>query len=236
MPGARRWLPLALRLVVLVAIAIGVAVTVRALGLDDVAALRSRVSDAGLSGMALFVGAYAMVTLAPLPKNALSAAAGLLFGLVTGVLVVLVAATIGAAAAFWLGRVLGRDSVARFLGPRVRRVDGLVRRRGFLSILALRLVPVVPFTLLNYGAGLSAVRFRDYLLATVVGIVPGTVAYVALGAYGASPRSWQFATAVAVLGLLTVGGALAARRHRRRERPGQERPADSAPPTTFPAP
>lgn len=215
--GGRRWLPLVLRLSVLVAIAIGVAVAARALGLDDVAALRSRVADTGPQGMALFIGAYAVVSLAPLPKNALSAAAGLLFGLVTGVLLVLAAATVGAVVAFWLGRVLGRDSVERFLGPKVRRVDELVRRRGFVSILALRLVPIVPFTLLNYGAGLSSVRFRDYLLATVVGIVPGTVAYVALGAYGASPGSWQFATAVAVLALLTVGGMLAARRHRRRE-------------------
>ena len=131
----------------------------------------------------MFVVVYAVSTLAPLPKNVFSAAAGL----VVGVLVVLVGAVLGAVAAFWLGRLLGRDAVERLSGARIARVDALLRRRGVLALIAVRLVPVLPFTAINYAAGLSVVRTRDYLIGTSVGIIPGTIAYVTLGSYGSSP-------------------------------------------------
>ncbi len=151
---------------------------------------------AGPLAPVLFTVAYAAVTLAPLPKNALSAGAGLIFGLTTGVAVVWVGAMLGAIAAVWLARALGRDTVERLTGGRVERVDALLRRRGRLGVLVARLVPVLPFTAVNYGSGLSSVAFADYLAGTAVGIVPGTVAYVALGTYGGAPLSWQFVAAL----------------------------------------
>ena len=78
--------------------------------------------------------------------------------------------------------------------------------RPFLGILIARLIPVIPFTLLNYAAGLSSVRFLPFLGATVIGMLPGTASYVAVGAYGIQPHSWEFALALLVLlvvGLLT---------------------------------
>ncbi len=102
-----------------------------------------------------------------------------MFGLAAGIAIVLVAAVLGAIVAFGLGRTLGRDAVQRFTGTRVARVDALLRRRGILAVIGLRLVPVVPFTAVNYAAGLTSVGVRDYVLGTAVGIVPGTVAYVA---------------------------------------------------------
>jgi len=94
----------------------------------------------------------------------------------------------------------------------VARVDALLRRRGPLSVIGLRLVPVLPVTALNYAAGLTSVGLRDYVLGTAVGIVPGTVAFVALGVYGAAPVQWPFVAAVVVLVALSVGGAAVARR------------------------
>ena len=76
-------------------------------------------------------------------------------------------------------------------------------------------VPVLPFTAVNYGSGLTSVRATHYIAGTALGIIPGTVAYVALGAFGADPGSWQFVTAVAALVLLSLVG-LALRRLRRR--------------------
>ncbi|MDQ3453171.1 MAG: VTT domain-containing protein, partial [Actinomycetota bacterium] len=78
------------------------------------------------------------------------------------------------------------------------------------------LVPVLPFTAINYAAGLTAVRLRDYALGTALGIIPGTVAFVALGAYGSTPGSWPFVVAVVALVALITGGAAVARRSRRR--------------------
>jgi uncharacterized membrane protein YdjX (TVP38/TMEM64 family) len=118
--------------------------------------------------------------------------------------------------AFWLGRVLRRGAVERFTGARVARVDKLLARRGVMAVIGVRLVPVVPFTAINYTSGLTGVRLRDYTLGTALGIVPGTVAYVTLGTYGSEPVSWPVALSAAALGLLTAAGVLAARRSRAR--------------------
>jgi len=183
--------------------------------LGDVARLRATVEDAGPLAPVVFALAYAVITLAPLPKNALGAAAGLVFGLTTGVVVTWAGAMLGAAAAFGLARTLGRESVQRVTDARGERVDAFLARRGFLAVVTLRLVPVLPFTAVNYGSGLTSVRTTHYLAGTAFGIIPGTIAYVALGAFGADPGSWEFVTAVAALVLLSLVG-LALRRLRRR--------------------
>ncbi len=189
-------------------------------GLPDVAKLRTDIAAAGPAAPAVFVLTYAVATLAPVPKNVLSAVAGLLFGLVAGIALVFVAAMLGALTAFGLGRVLGRGAVERLTGARVARVDRLLSRRGVMAVIGVRLIPVVPFTAINYTAGLTAVHCRDYMIGTAVGIVPGTVAYVTLGTYGSEPGSWPFAISAGVLGLLTAAGFIAARRSRSRITPG----------------
>lgn len=192
------------------------AVTALTVDVPDAATLRATVAAAGWAAPLVFVGLYALLTLAPLPKNVMSAAAGLLFGLVQGVLLVLLAAVLGALAAFGLGRLLGRAAVERLTSARVEEVDQLLARRGLLAVIAVRLVPVIPFTAINYTAGLTSIRLRDYALGTALGIVPGTVAYVTLGTYGATPGAWPFLASATALVLLTVGGLLAARHHRAR--------------------
>lgn len=178
----------------------------------DVDRVRAAVVTAGVWAPVVFGLLYVVATLLMLPKNVLSAAAGLLFGLAWGGVLVWASAVVGAAVAFWVGRWLGRDGVHRLAGRHLERLDRLVERRGVLAVLVLRLVPLVPFTAVNYGSGLTALRFGPYLLATAVGIVPGTVAYVGLGAYGSDPGSWPFLLALAALALLAGAGAVLARR------------------------
>ena len=204
------------RLTVLVLVVALAAVVAALVGLPDEEQLRADVAAVRPAAPALFILLYAVATLAPLPKNVFSVAAGSLFGLVQGVLIVLLAALLGALAGFALGRTLGRDAVERMTGVRVARVDALLGRHGLLAVLGVRLVPLLPFTAMNYAAGLTAVRIRDYTIGTVLGIVPGTIAHVALGAYGTSPGSWPFVVAVLVLAALTTGGLAAAHRYRRR--------------------
>ncbi len=95
------------------------------------------------------------------------------------------------------------------------RLDRWVERRGVWAVLVARLVPVLPFTAVNYASGLTAIGFWPYLLATAVGILPGTVAYVAIGAYGSEPGSWPFVVAVGALALLAAGGVVWRYRARR---------------------
>jgi uncharacterized membrane protein YdjX (TVP38/TMEM64 family) len=188
--------------------------------LPSAAQLRSRMDRVGWPGALAFVAVYAVATLLPVPKNVFSIAAGAAFGLAGAVGLVLAGACLGAGVAFWIGRLLGRDAVERLTGERLARVDAALARRGFLAVLGLRLVPLVPFTALNYAAGLSAVRWSHYIVATALGIVPGTVALVALGAYGSTPASVPFVSAA--VGLLVLSGLCVWAVRRRDRQPSGE--------------
>ncbi len=211
-PGRRA---AAWKVAVLVAFVAAATLVVLSFPLPTVQQLRSTMESAGLLGAIAFIVGYAAITLTPVPKNVLSIAAGLIWGFGTGAFDVYLAALAGAAGAFFLGRWLGRDAVERFTGTRVASVDELLRRRGFLAVLGARLIPVIPFTVINYTAGLTAVRRRDYALGTAIGIIPGTLAYVAIGAFGLQ-LGWGFWVALSVLALLSIGGVLAGVRARRK--------------------
>ncbi len=192
------------RLCLLVVIVALVTAAILVIDLPHVDRMREQVTATGVAGMAGFVLGYALLTLGPVPKAALSAAAGLLFGLGVGAVVVWVASMLGAVAGFWLARWLGRDAVERLAGRRLSYADDWLTRRGILAVIGGRLLPVVPFTVINYAAGLSGLRFRDLLVGTAVGIIPGTAIAVSAGALGSRPGGWPWLVGG---GLLIVGAA-----------------------------
>lgn len=200
---------------------IGFVLTVMVLGfilpLPSVQHLQTAARGAGLGGAAIFIVSYGLITLTPLPKSVLSIAAGVIWGLGIGLLLVYLGAMLGATVAFAIGRTFGRAAVERFSGARIDRIEHLLRRRGLVAVIGARLIPLVPFTVLNYAAGLTTIRLRDYVLGTMIGIIPGTTAYVALGAFGTN-FGWQFDLAAWVIGLLTLAAIFAGIRTRRRNR------------------
>lgn len=129
-----------------------------------------------------FILLYIGVTLAFLPASVVTLGAGVVFGVVKGSLLVLVGAMLGAIGAFLVGRYLARDWVARRIASnsQFQAIDNAIGREGRKVIFLLRLSPLFPFNLLNYGLGLTKISLRDYILGTV-GIIPGTVMYVYLG-------------------------------------------------------
>jgi len=201
-----------LALVLLVAAALALA---QVIGIPSVDQLRARFAPWGWWGAVAYAALYAVATLSPLPKTVFSLGAGALFGLGVGLGVVVVGACTGAVLAFYLARALGREGVHRLTGLRGDRLDAQLARRGFVTVLTLRLVPVVPFTAVNYLAGVTSLRVPVFLSATALGILPASTAYVALGAYGSKPGSWPFWTALASVVVLTAGGAVVALRERR---------------------
>ncbi len=203
---ARAWA----RLGALVAVLLAVFVVEQLRGWDDVRLLRERVDTAGPWGAVVFVAGYAALSLLPAPKALLTALGGVLFGLWLGALLSWIAALTGAAAGFGLGRALGRDAVDRLTRGRVERADRLLAQHGFGAVLAARLTPVLPFTVLNYAAGLTGVRWRHYVLGSALGMVPGSLAYSALGAWGTDP--WGIFAGVAALVALVALGAVLGRR------------------------
>lgn len=198
------------RLGALVAVLLAVFVVEQLRGWDDVRLLRERVDSAGPWGAVVFVAGYAVLCLLPTPKALITALGGVLFGWWLGALLSWVAALLGAAAAFGLGRALGRDAVDRLTRGRIERADQLLADHGFGAVLAARLTPVLPFTVINYAAGLTGVKWRRYALGSALGMVPGSLAYSALGAWGTDP--WGIFAGVAVLVALVVLGGLLGRR------------------------
>ncbi|NIL63587.1 TVP38/TMEM64 family protein [Salinispora arenicola] len=205
------------RLAFLLFLLAGTATLLATQGAPEVDTLRDRVAATGPWAPLLFTVGYALGTVLLVPGVLLTAAAGALFGVVGGSVVVLVGATVGAVASFLLGRLLGRPAVERLVGGRLQRLDRFLARRGLVAVIGLRLVPLVPFALLNYGSGVTAVRLRDYALGSAIGMIPGIVAYTAVGGSLTDPTSPQFLLAVAGLAALTLTGAAAARRARRRD-------------------
>lgn len=129
-----------------------------------------------------FFAAYALVTVAPVPRSTFTYSAAVLFPPAVAIPWSLVATGISAALAFEAVRRLGREKTAALRADRrVAAVDARLRRRGWLSVGSLRLVPVVPFSVVNYAAALTSIRRRQFLPATVIGSAPGTVAAILLG-------------------------------------------------------
>lgn len=128
-----------------------------------------------------FFAAHVVLTVFPFPRTAFTLAAGLLFGPVLGIPIAVAASTVSAAVALLLVRVAGWQVSRLVAHPRVDAVDRRLRERGWPVVLATRLIPAVPFSVLNYAAGASSVRLLPYTLATVVGVLPGTSAIVILG-------------------------------------------------------
>jgi uncharacterized membrane protein YdjX (TVP38/TMEM64 family) len=138
---------------------------------------------AGPLGGALYALGYVASTVLLLPGSVLTLGAGYAWGPLWGVALVSPVSVAAATAAFVLGRTLARGHVERRLGtdPRLRAVDGALGEGGFRLVVLLRLSPVLPFNLLNYGLALTRVRLRDYVLGSAVGMFPATVVFVYLG-------------------------------------------------------
>ena len=198
----------------LVAVLIAAAIVVQVrVGLPSQSDLRSLLDGVGPVAVPVFVALYVGVSLLPAgPTALLTIAGGAVLGLPVALPAVLLGAVLGASVSFLVARRLGGNVVRRVGSDRVRRLDDSVRAHGFGTVLVARLVPLLPFSTLNYAFGLTSVSLRSYVLATAIGIVPGTTLFVIVGAYGTRPGSWPFVIAVVGLVLLSGIGVIRSRR------------------------
>ncbi len=125
----------------------------------------------------VFVPLYAFGVAFGLPGTIPTLAGGAIFGVGRGMLFNTIGANLGALFAFLVARYLGRDFFARILKGKAAVIDEKIGEHGFGTILYLRLIPLVPFNGLNFGAGLSRVSLRDYVLGSLIGMLPGTLVY-----------------------------------------------------------
>ncbi len=141
------------------------------------------IRDAGAVGVLVYALAYILATLLLLPGSILTAGAGFAYGPVGGTLLVSPVSVLAATLAFVLGRTLARNWVSRRIEqhPRFAAINEAIGESGFKIVFLLRLSPIFPFNLLNYALGLARVRLRDYVVASFLGMLPGTFLYVYLG-------------------------------------------------------
>ena len=173
--------------------------------------VRDWVDGYGVAGPLVFIGVSALLTVALFPGPLLAGASGLLFGTALGTPVSIAAATLGAALAFSLSRWWAHDAVLSLAGRRLVAIRDRIGRRGFLSVLYARIAPGVPYHLVNYAAGLTAIPLRTFVAATALGASPRAFAYTALGGSLDDLGRPEALIAIGLLVAMAVGGLVTLR-------------------------
>ena len=178
--SAWKWIALGAALLALSA-------AVRALPIAQwLATFNEWVGGLGAWGIVIFIVFYVIATVLLVPGSALTVGAGFVFGLGWGLLAVSLGSTTGAALAFLIARFVAREKITSMArnNENFRRIDAAIGEQGAKLVFLLRLSPLIPFNLSNYFYGLTAVKFWPYVLASWIGMLPGTLLYVYLGAVG----------------------------------------------------
>jgi uncharacterized membrane protein YdjX (TVP38/TMEM64 family) len=200
------------RLVALTAIVIALFLAMRFLPVQQwLRNFNDWVSQMGAAGIFIFIGVYAVATVLLAPGAILTIGAGFAFGLWKGFLAVSAGATLGASLAFLVARFIARDKVEAIAkeNEKFRNIDTAIGKQGAKLVFLLRLSPVIPFNLSNYFYGLTSVKFWPYVLASWIGMMPGTFLYVYIGTAGkaavsaaaggeAMKHDWQYWTLMGV--------------------------------------
>lgn len=169
------------RLVATAAVAVILVALVLLVPLPTAMQLRDWARSVGPWFPLAFLVVHVVVTVFPFPRTAFTLAAGLLFGPLLGVTIALVASTLSAVLAVFLVRAAGWELDRLVRHPKLDALNARLRQRGWLTVLSMRMIPAVPFSVLNYAAGASAIRLLPYVLATMAGLLPGTAAIVIFG-------------------------------------------------------
>jgi len=178
-------------------------------------AFRAWVSGLGFAGYVLYALVYAACVVLFIPASILTLGAGATFGVIKGTIVVVIGATLGATGAFIVARTIARKRVEAMAAKdhRFRALDKAITNEGAKIVLLVRLAVVFPFTYSNYVFGLTGVRVLPYALATLVGIIPGSIAFVYIGAAAAAATAGTVKIVVYVVGaiLALIASAFVAR-------------------------
>lgn len=174
------------RLFLGVAVLSGLIFALRNFSIPDCATIQKQIEDAGTMAPVVFFLLYVVSTVAFIPGLVVTMLAGLAFGSIWGTVLVSISSTTGATLAFLAARYIAKEPVEGFLSKQswFKKFKDGVQANGFNYVLFVRLVPLFPFNGLNYACGLTPLKLRDYVLGSMIGMLPGTFAYVYLGETG----------------------------------------------------
>lgn len=171
------------------------------IGINDI---KDYVSSFGNLAPVIYIIMFALVPLTLFPDSILAIAGGLLFGLYNGYIYTAVGALVGSTISFYISKKLGRNIVKKLTKDKLDNVEEMINNKGFYIIFLLRLIPLFPFDVISYGAGLTKVRYKDFILATFLGTIPGILVFTNIGAQSLNIGSSSFYISISSLILLIL--------------------------------
>lgn len=144
--------------------------------------IRELILNAGIFAPIIYIIAFSLVPLTFFPDSLLAILGGSLFGLYQGSIFTIIGALIGGSISFFLSRLLGNRFIKPSKNKKLLNIEEILKNQGFLTILILRLIPLFPFDLISYGAGLTSIKYNDFFFGTLIGTIPGIIVFVNLGA------------------------------------------------------
>jgi len=174
--------------------------------------VRDAIDPLGAAAIPAFILVSALLTCALFPGPLLAGASGLLFGTAVGTPVAIASATLGAVVAFTIARFVAHGAVERLAGRRLTRIQEWIEQRGFWAVFYARIVPGVPYSMLNYVAGVTRIGLPAFAAATAIAIAPRAFAYTALGGSLDDLTSPEAIAAFVALLVMAVVGVVVLRR------------------------
>lgn len=168
----------------------------------DAKDIQNYVSSFGKLAPIIYIIIFALVPLTLFPDSIIAIAGGLIFGIVRGYIYTAIGAILGATLSFYISRKLGRNFVKKLTKERLDNVEEMINSNGFFIIFMLRLIPLFPFDIISYGAGLTSVKYKDFIMATFLGTIPGILVFTNIGAQSVNMGSTSFYISIGALVLL----------------------------------
>ncbi|WP_141664383.1 TVP38/TMEM64 family protein [Romboutsia hominis] len=191
------------KILVIIGILAFVVITNRYIGNNvDIYTIKEYVKTFGVLAPLIYIVMFSLVPLTFFPDSVLAISAGLIFGFSKGYIYTTIGALIGASIAFFIARYLGTEIIKRKSSDKLEKIERLIEKNGFYIIFLLRLIPLFPFDVISYGAGITNVKYKDFILATLFGTIPGIAVFTNIGATSLNIKSTSFYISIALLVLL----------------------------------
>lgn len=152
----------------------------------------------------IYIIMFTFVPLTLFPDSVLAIAGGMCFGLLWGSIYTMIGALCGGTLSFYISRLIGKNFIKNVFKKDLGNLSSHIEEKGFLIVLLLRLIPLFPFDVISYSAGLSNIKYKDFLLATILGIIPGVFVFTNLGDKAADIGSTGFYISISLLVLLFI--------------------------------
>lgn len=171
--------------------------------------IKNFVDSYGTFSPIIYIILFTFIPLTFFPDSILAIAGGMCFGMVGGFIYTMIGAILGGTLPFFLAKTLGHKISNKFIKKDLSNLENAIKRRGFVLVFVLRLIPLFPFDVISYAAGFSRVKFKDFALATLLGIIPGIFVFINIGDKATQIGSSSFYVSIALLvGLIVMSYVL----------------------------